>query len=60
MQILLELPFTQWNKSVLQDVIMLMEERHLTVILAHIERFYAFQTRKKIWKEILELPVVFR
>ena len=58
--ILLELPFTQWNKYVLQDVIMLMEERCLTVILAHIERFYAFQTRKKIWKEMLELPVIFQ
>ena len=58
--ILLELPFTQWNKFVLQDVIMLMEERRITVILAHIERFYAFQTRKKIWKEMLELPVIFQ
>lgn len=58
--ILLELPFIQWDKLVLQDVNMLIEERKLNVILAHIERFYAFQKRKKIWKEIMELPVIFQ
>ena len=37
-----------------------MEKQNVSVMLAHIERFYACQKRKKIWKEVLDLPVIFQ
>ena len=37
-----------------------MEKQNVSVMLAHIERFYAYQKRKKIWKEVLDLPVIFQ
>ena len=58
--IMVELPFRQWDEEVLRDVEELMEKQNVSVMLAHIERFYAYQKRKKIWKEVLDLPVYFR
>lgn len=55
--LLVELPFAQWGKEVYQDVKQLVEEQRLTVILAHIERYYKFQKKKDIWDEVFELPV---
>ena len=57
---MVELPFRQWDEEVLRDVEELMEKQNVSVMLAHIERFYAYQKRKKIWKEVLDLPVYFR
>ena len=50
----------QWDEEVLQDVEELMEKQKVSVMLAHIERFYAYQKRKKIWKEVLDLPGIFQ
>ena len=47
---MVELPFRQWDEEVLRDVEELMEKQNVSVMLAHIERFYAYQKRKKIWK----------
>ena len=58
--IMVELPFRQWDEEVLRDVEELMEKQNVSVMLAHIERFYACQKRKKIWKEVLDLPVIFQ
>ena len=57
---MVELPFRQWDEEVLRDVEELMEKQNVSVMLAHIERFYACQKRKKIWKEVLDLPVIFQ
>lgn len=55
--VLLEMPFVQWTKEMKKDIQKLIEKRHFTLVLAHIERYYEFQKNKKIWNEVLELPV---
>lgn len=54
---LLELPFCQWNRSILKDVKKLIDGQRLTVVLAHVERYYEFQKNKEIWDKIMELPL---
>ncbi len=56
--LLLELPFRQWTKDVYSEVKNIIEEQKLTVILAHVERYYSLQKDKKIWNSIMELPVI--
>lgn len=55
--LLLEMPFCQWEKGMYEDIRYLIEKRSLTIILAHIERYYAFQKDKSIWREVFELPL---
>ncbi len=56
--ILLELPFCQWTKDMLNDIKLLLQEQQLQVVLAHVERYYEFQKKKDVWNEMLELPVM--
>lgn len=58
--IMIEMPFAQWTKEMYEDIKNIIERRKLTVILAHVERYYAYQKRKKIWKQMLKLPVYFQ
>lgn len=53
-----EMPFTQWRRSMYQEVKALIEKRQFTVVLVHIERFYKFQKDKTIWDQIFSLPVI--
>lgn len=55
--LLLEMPFSQWDKAVYQEVRNIVERRKLTVVLAHIERYYGFQKSMESWNHIFELPV---
>lgn len=55
--LLLEMPFVQWTEEMLKQVRQIIDQQRLTVILAHVERFYEFQKRKKIWNEIIHLPL---
>lgn len=55
--LLLELPFVQWDNRIYEDVLRIIEKQKLTVILAHIERYYEFQKKKTVWNDILDLPV---
>ena len=55
--LLLEMPFIQWDDAICKDVKKIIEKRKLTVLLAHIERYYDFQKNKSAWKDILELPL---
>lgn len=55
--LLLELPFVQWTEQILSDVTYIVKKRKLRVMLAHIERYYAYQKKKGIWREMLSLPV---
>ena len=55
--LLLEMPFEQWDKEVLQDVRDLISKQKLSIVLAHIERYVDFQKNKEIWDQILSLPV---
>lgn len=56
--LLLEMPFAQWTKSMAKEVRDIIEKQGLYVILAHVERFYEFQKDKKIWNEVLEMPLI--
>ena len=49
---LLEMPFEQWNEQVLRDV-MALGDRGLKIVLAHIERYTAFQKDRKIWDRVM-------
>lgn len=55
--LLLEMPFVQWEEAMYEDIGYLIEKRSLTIILAHIERYYAFQKDKSVWCRILGLPL---
>jgi protein-tyrosine phosphatase len=53
----LELPFRQWDTEIYHDVKQIIQRRKLTVVLAHIERYYPYQKNKQSWKQIFELPL---
>lgn len=56
--LLLEMPFSAWNDSVLQEVADLMSKRGLRVIIAHLERFLKLPGNKPYVKKLLNLPVL--
>ncbi len=53
--LLLELPFCQWTGDILEDVRDLLHKQNLTVMIAHVERYYEFQRDKSVWNEIINL-----
>ena len=55
--LLLEMPFTKWNKSEIEEVRYILERRKLRVMLAHLERFLMIPGNKKRIYELMELPV---
>ena len=56
--ILLELPFRPWDRTVISDIRDLISRQHLRVILAHVERYMSIQKDKKLYEEVLNLPVI--
>lgn len=55
--LLLEMPFTKWGKSELEEVRYILERRQLRIVLAHLERFLMIPGNKKNIYELMELPV---
>ncbi len=55
--ILLELPFAQWTSGMYRDVEHIIDRQKLTVMLAHVERYYEFQKDKRVWRDMFELPL---
>ena len=55
--ILVEMPFAQWDRQVFDDISDLIKKQRLTVVIAHIERYYEFQKDKSVWDEVFGLPV---
>lgn len=55
--LLIEMPFAQWDENVVEDLKSLIDKHKLTLIIAHIERYYPFQRDKKYWEEVFDLPV---
>ena len=51
--LLLEMPFTKWSERQLQEVLELIRCGRFTVIMAHIERYYA-QQKRAVWDQLLE------
>jgi protein-tyrosine phosphatase len=56
--ILVEMPFVQWTEDIYRDIRTIIEDRQLTVVLAHIERYPEFQKSDKIWNKVMDLPLV--
>lgn len=54
--LLLEMPFAKWEPSVLRDVQMLRRTRGIMPIMAHLERFFAFEDKQTI-QELLDMDV---
>lgn len=55
--LLLELPFCQWTKEMFKEINTLIKRQQLTIVLAHVERYYAYQKDLTIWNEIFALPL---
>ena len=56
--LLLEMPFGQWTKAVYEDVEQLVKKRKMTVILAHVERYFQFQKDSSVMEQVLALPLI--
>lgn len=56
--LLLEMPFGQWTKAVYEDVEQLVKKQKLTVILAHVERYFQFQKDSSVMEQVLALPLI--
>lgn len=55
--LLLELPFAQWHSDVAKDISELMDRRDLRIVLAHLERYEAFQKDRRVWDRIVDMPL---
>lgn len=55
--LLLELPFTRWSSTVLQEVLEITNTMGMTVVLAHVERYMRFQ-RPGVLDELLRNGVI--
>lgn len=55
--LLLEMPFTEWQEYWVREVQDLALSGEFTILMAHIERYYARQP-KKVWDRLLELDVL--
>ena len=55
--LLLEMPFTKWGKSDIEEVRYILERRQMRVVLAHLERFLMIPGNKKNIYELMEFPV---
>jgi protein-tyrosine phosphatase len=56
--LLLELPFTEWTKRVVDEVELLIKKRHFRIILAHLERFMGNRANRGYIDELLEIPLL--
>ena len=55
--LLLEMPFTEWQEYWVREVQDLALSGEFTILMAHIERYYARQPRQ-VWDRLLELDVL--
>ena len=55
--LLLEMPFTEWQEYWVREVQDLALGGEFTILMAHIERYYARQPRR-VWDRLLELDVL--
>ena len=56
--LLLEMPFAQWDKQIVEDVKNIINKQGLRIIMAHVERYYKYQKDKSFWNEIWDLPII--
>ena len=56
--LLLEMPFSPWSSRVFENVEQLINRQNLTVVLAHVERYFGYQKNKSVWEKVFALPVI--
>ena len=54
---LLEMPFVPWNEKIIEEVSCMIQDRHLCILIAHLERFIWIPGNKKYVQKLIELPV---
>lgn len=57
--LLLEMPFARWTDSVVEELLQMSRSASYTVVLAHIERYYAMQS-SALWQRLKENDVLFQ
>lgn len=55
--LLLEMPFSRWNDYAVSEVLEIQSSGTVTVMLAHIERYLAWQSRRT-WERLLQSGVL--
>lgn len=55
--LLVEMPFSPWTDRMVSELLAVHERRGMTVLLAHIERYFRFQP-KGIWDDLLDRGVL--
>jgi protein-tyrosine phosphatase len=55
--LLLEMPFAQWDESMLREIEQLQEGQHLQVVIAHLDRYFLYQKNPYYINRLLEMPV---
>ena len=55
--LLIELPFGDWDSSVVKEIDHLIRERGFQVILAHLERFLYYKGNKQYIEQLKEMPL---
>lgn len=55
--LLLEMPFHPWTERMIKELLAVHGRRGMTVVLAHIERYFRFQP-KEIWDDLLREGVL--
>lgn len=55
--LLLEMPFSHWSERMVEDVLELNDRADTTVVLAHIERYMAMQS-KNVWSRLRDCGIV--
>lgn len=57
--ILIEMPFSQWSEKIFDELITFQYNSRLQIILAHVERYRAIQSRA-VYEKLFELPFYFQ
>ncbi len=57
--LLLEMPFHKWSERMVDEVIDLAQDTDITVLLAHIDRYFASQSAET-WDELAENGILFQ
>lgn len=55
--LLLEMPFSRWDRQTVQETLLLGECRDVRVVLAHIDRYYTDQP-VSLWRELSEAGIL--
>ena len=55
--LLLEMPFSRWDRQTVQEMLLLGECRDVRVVLAHIDRYYTDQP-VSLWRELSEAGIL--